>query len=366
MGRGRILDNAISRRQFLAGAGVTLGAAALTLANTQCDSALIRRVAQSKTATPPRHSAWVWQFSVDGSAATIAAKLAQSNMSVLVKTHDGIDWMSKYDHAPGAITGPAQVANVASIFERTGVPFHAWSVIKGIDPVREAQMAADVLAAGARSLVLDLEGYAGFWVGSTAAAQKFGEELRRRVPTDRVDISIDARPWRLADVPIPEFVEFTDGIWPQLYWESFDTIDNVNGFRLMGYPPGPDGITPRFLVDAAQRVLTGYDRWIVPIGQGASSDQYAWPLFAHRAWELGMPAVSAWRFGVTPTATLGYLASNPPGEEPFVPPAAMQSPTPTGTPAPGSPTPTPIVPTNTPRPTRTPSPTGTASATPGV
>ena len=153
---GAMFDRAMNRRQFLATAGVTAGAAALTLANTQCDSALVRRLQQDKTASPPRHRAWVWQFSADGAPDQIAAKVAADSCAVMLKTHDGVEWMSTYDHAAGAINGPAQVQVIASLFERAGVPFHAWSVIKGIDPAREAQMAADVLAAGARSLTLDL------------------------------------------------------------------------------------------------------------------------------------------------------------------------------------------------------------------
>jgi len=94
----------------------------------------------------------VWQFSADGRPEQIAARLAADSCAVMMKTHDGLAWMSTYDHAAGAISGPAQVQTIASIFERAGVPFHAWSVIKGINPAAEAQMAADVLAAGARSL----------------------------------------------------------------------------------------------------------------------------------------------------------------------------------------------------------------------
>ncbi len=364
MGERRILDLALSRRRFLGTAAVTVGAAAATMA-AQCDSALLRRVAQSKTATPPRHSAWVWQFSVDGPPEGIAASLARQHMAAVVKTHDGLDWMSKYDHHAAAVSGPGQIAAIASMFERSGVPFHAWAVIKGIDPVGEAQMAADVLAAGARSLVLDLEGYAGFWTGSPAAAVRFGQELRARTPNGRVDISIDARPWRLKDVPLPEFMPFIDGIWPQLYWETFDSQDNFNAFRFSGYPPDSDGITPIFLLDVAHRVLAPFDRWIVPIGQGASNDATAWPDFAHRAWELQMPGVSVWRYGVTSQSTLQYLGANPPGREPQAQPHPTKTPTrtPAGTSTPvhtptKTKTPT-ITPTNTQRPTRTPTRTPT-------
>ncbi len=356
---GGILDRIMDRRQFIGAVGVTAGAAALTLANTQCDSALVRKIQQQKTATPPRHRAWVWQFSADGRPEQIAASLAADSCGVMMKTHDGLEWMSTYDHTPDAITGPQQVQTVASIFERNGVPFHAWSVIKGIDPVREAQMAADVLAAGARSLTLDLEGSSGFWVAGAGEAQRFGDELRRLTPFGRVDISIDPRPWRINLVPMNEFVVFTDAILPQLYWDTFDSGPNIDGYRRSGYPP-PNGMSPEFLLDATASVLAQYNRPILPVGQGAAADPATWPRFAHRAWALQMESISVWRYGVTPTQTLRYLGLNPPGQEPQAPPATP-TPQPSATARPNA-TATQAQ-TSTPSPSRTARPTRTPTAT---
>jgi len=354
MDRRGILDHGMSRRRFLQAAAVTAGAAALTLANTQCDPALIRRIQQQKTAMPHRHRAWVWQFASDGRPEQIAANLAANDIAVLLKTHDGIEWMSTYDHSPSAISGPAKVEAVAKLFERAGVPFHAWSVIKGIDPVQEAQMAADVLSAGARSLTLDLEGSSGFWLGSRDDALRFGDELRRRTPFGRVDISIDPRPWRINLVPMDEFVAITDGIWPQLYWDTFDTPGNIDGYHGSGYPTGVNGMTPEFLIDVTAQILAPYQREVIPVGQGAASDPATWPRFAHAAWAADMPQVSIWRYGVTPYETLVYFGDNPPGKEPKAPPATpTPSPTRTHTPSP----------TRTVRATRTPSVTPTPSAT---
>ncbi len=345
----------INRRRFLISASVTAGAAAVTLANTQCDPALIRRIQQAKTATPPKHLVWVWQFSADGSAGQIASSLRAKRLGVIVKTHDGVEWMSKYDHSSDAISGPNQVRKIATQFEQAGVPFHAWAVLKGVNPAQEAQMAADVLAAGARSLVLDLEGSSGFWVGSATDATRFGTELRTRTPFGRVDLSIDARPWRINLVPMPELVAATDGIWPQLYWDTFDTPDNVSRYSSSGYPPPGGSITPSFLMDATSNVLAAYDRPMIPVGQGAASDPSTWPPFAHDAWAAKTPFLSVWRYGVTREETLTYLGNNPPGQEPTAPPPTA---TPTGT---RSPTPSP---TRTVRPTRTPSATHTATPTP--
>src|SRR5574338_398294 len=160
-------DQGFSRRQFLAGMGIVAGAGMLALANTKCSPALVRRLVQAQDAPPRQHGVFVWQFSIDGAIQDIAPSLAQHNLAAIVKTHDGVEWMATYDNAPGAIDGPAQAATVAAIFERLGVPFHAWAVVKGVDPVREAEMAAAGLDAGARSLTLGLECEDGFGVGSS-------------------------------------------------------------------------------------------------------------------------------------------------------------------------------------------------------
>jgi len=306
----------VSRRRFLAALGVIAGAGALTLANTQCAPYVLRRVMQSRTGLPPQHAVWVWQFSIDGPVSQIAPTLADHNLAVVVKTHDGLDWMANYDPVPGAIAGPAQVETMARVFEQYGVPFHAWAVVKGIDPVAEAAMAADVLSAGARSLTLDVESDDGFWMGSGDDALRFGDELRRRSEFARVDVAIDPRPWKMLAAPVAEFATFCDGIRPQLYWDVFNTPDNVNAYTFMGVPPGPDGITPEFLVEATQRLLAPFDRWVVPIAQASQGDVDAWMRFAREAWKRQMPALNVWRYGTADPAILAYLGANPPGQGP--------------------------------------------------
>ncbi len=354
MGSEAVLQQSINRRTFIKAAAVTAGAAAVALGAGECDPAAVRRAQQEKTALPPHHRSWVWQFSTDGSAATIANALSGTGMGVLVKTHDGLEWMSTYDHSAEAVSGPAQVERLARLFERQDVPFHAWSVIKGIDPEREAQMVADVLAAGARSLTLDLEPGSGFWAGDGRQALRFGEALRTLTPFGRVDISIDPRPWRMNLIPLIEFVAFTDGIWPQLYWDTFDTPGNIDGYRNAGYPIGVDGMSPEFLLDATQDLMKQYERPIIPVGQGAALSSNDWARFATRAWELDMPEIAIWRHGVTPSGTFVYLDGSPAGHAPEPPKTPTPSASATRTPKP----------TRTTTPTRTPTPTPSATATP--
>jgi len=162
-----------------------------------------------------------------------------------------------------------------------------------------------------------------------------------------VDLSIDPRPWRINFVPMDAFVAFTDALWPQLYWDTFKTPGNAEGYTNSGYPVTEAGITPEFLLETTARALERYNREVIPVGQGAAGDPATWPRFAHRAWDLRQPTISAWRLGVTRAETLAYLAANPPGPEP-------QAPLPTPTPTQSS-----ASPTNTPKATRTPTPTNT-------
>jgi hypothetical protein len=364
-----ILERALTRRRFIAATAITAGAAAVSLGIGPCDPRLIRKIQQDKSPQAPQHTVWVWQFSSDGGLSAIASALSGTGLGVVVKTHDGTDWMSTYDTSPDAITGAARVATVAQYFESHNVPFHAWCVPKGVDPLKEAAMANDVLNAGARSLVLDVEGSSGFWVGSPDDAQRYGDELRRLSPYGRVDLSIDPRPWRINMVPMTQFVGMTDAIWPQLYWDTFNTPGNADGYTSSGYPPPANTITPEFLLDTTQAVLAPYNRDIIPVGQGAAEDPTTWPRFAHHAWDLKWFMVSDWRFGVTATQILQYLSTNPPGPEPKAPPATA-TPTASSTASPTAsrtgtrtPNPTTTTPTRTPSATRTPLPS-TATSTP--
>jgi hypothetical protein len=360
MGEERILARRVTRRGFLAGtAAATLGGAAITMMGAECTPAIVRRVVQAKTAGPPHHRAWVWQFSLDGDPQQIAANLGANGIGVMLKTHDGLDWMSTFDAHPSAVTGPSQVSTLARMFEAHGVPFHAWCVVKGIDPAAEAKMAADVLAAGARSLTLDLEGGAGFWLGTADDAAKYGSELRARSPYGRVDISIDPRPWRINLVPMAPFIDMCDGISPQCYWDTFNSQSNIDLYRANGYTSS-DGMSPEFLVGATADILAGYDREVIPAGQGASTT-VMFSRFVRAAWNNGMGTTSCWRYGVTPYDTLAYLGQNRAGIAPQPARTPTRTPTKTTTKT-ATRTPTGTA-TRTPTRTSTPSSTATASPT---
>src|SRR5690606_5804145 len=130
-----------SRRQVL-GAAAALGAGAFFLGGSRAT----RRTEAAEAVN--HHLAWVWQFSTDSAPDKIGAKLRDHGMGIILKTHDGVTWMSEYDKSPYAVSGPEQVQTLATYFEEAGVPFHAWCVVHGARPEREAQMAAAVALSG--------------------------------------------------------------------------------------------------------------------------------------------------------------------------------------------------------------------------
>jgi LysM domain len=288
----------ISRRNFLAGVAGVAAASFLGIEARDVLRPVRARAHESCAAADPslRHLAWVWQFNQDGEPEAVAENLAIHDMGVTVKTHDGIDWMSTYDVSSNAITGTYQVERVARTFEDAGVPFHAWALVKGEDPRAEAQLAASVLDAGARSLTLDLEAGYGFYVGNADTAAEFGYEFRRLKPDSQVYLSIDPRPWRAAMVPLAEFASFSNGWMPQVYWESFNSPANLEEYARAGRPT--DAITPEFLLDSSYELLAPYGQPIYPVGQGASMDTSLWQRFVDHSITGGMNLMSVWRYGV--------------------------------------------------------------------
>jgi hypothetical protein len=130
-------------------------------------------------------------------------------------------------------------------------------------------------------------------------------------------------------------------------------------------------------MSATADILAGYDRYVIPAGQGASTTTM-FSRFVRAAWNNGMGTVSCWRYGVTPYDTLAYLGQNhaglapQPARTPTRTPTAGHTKTPTRTPTPtktatGTTTPTRTAttsPTAAPSSTTTPTPTNSPTLTP--
>ncbi len=314
-------SRSLSRRRLLAGLGAAgAGAAVGLIAPRSLFAAGVpdARPAGTEPALParasnePRHLAWVWQFNHDGDPAEIRDTLAAHGLGIVLKTHDGVRWMSHYDKTPTAVSGPRRIEEYAAYFEQGGVPFHAWAVVKGQDPDREARMASDVLNSGARSLFLDLEAHRGFWVGTDDDADRYGEALRRAQPSARLSTSIDPRPWEIERIPLGQFAAFTDEISPQVYWTMFANEANAKKYIDGGIDTRPDLIGPGFILGSAMARLREFGRPIHPIGDGTVRSLHGWQEFIDQSYANEADTLSVWRYGVAERDLWSLLRDTPP------------------------------------------------------
>ncbi|MSP21883.1 MAG: LysM peptidoglycan-binding domain-containing protein [Dehalococcoidia bacterium] len=315
----------IDRRSFLRGAvSVGLAAAAVprgVLAALDPSTSLSTSTARPAYAGAglPTHLAWVWQFNQDGPRAEVRDVLAAHGLGIVIKTHDGPDWMSRYDKSADGITGSRKVEELANFFENAGVPFHAWAVMHGSNPVREAEMAADVLSAGARSLSMDLEPHPGFWRGTPTAAAEFGSALRWRAPSASLITSIDPRPWTIERIPLDQFAAFSDALAPQVYWHVFATPSNVAKYVTAGFDPGPAGMTAKFTMDTAMSSLARFNLPVTPVGDGTAPAMADWREFIDSSFTHdGVESIGVWRYGVAAPALWEMLRDLPPRVSSYV------------------------------------------------
>ena len=271
-----------------------------------------KRALFSKNNSDSKHLAWVWQFQHDGDIELIRDILSEHQLGLVIKTNDGIDWMSSFDTSKDAISGPRSVEKLATFFDNANVPLHAWTVVNGVEPKQEAEMAAMVLNSGAKSLFIDLEPYAGFWNGTTTDAKVYGDQLRQLAPSAHLTTSVDGRPWELPNIPLEEFASFTDAIAPQIYWNLFNTYRNKLMYRESGYNPGSAGITPSFALNSAVESLKKFKLPIHAVGDGTASDINEWYEFINESYVHNIDTLSVWRFGVARNSLWRLLGDSDP------------------------------------------------------
>jgi hypothetical protein len=295
-------------------------AAASLAALTQSIAAPGKARAAAALPDERKHLAWVWQFDEDGSAEDIRRSLAEHGLGIILKTNDGPRWMGRWDKSEDAVKDANRVRRLRDYFESEGVPFHAWCVVTGKDPQAEAEVCAEVLEAGARSLVLDLEpnDKGDYWQGRPRDAYLFGSALRHRQPNAHVVVAPDPRPWQVDAVPLREFADFSNEIAPQAYWKTFNSSANYRLLRERGWDVDA-GVTPELILDVSAATLQPYGLPIRPIGVG-TADVDAWRRFVEHAFRLGMDHVSVWRYGVSNPEVWPLLRELPP-TAPEPPPA---------------------------------------------
>ena len=302
------LSRAVGRRSFLS--SILRGGIGFGMAYSLAPTFVVVSGAGS---APRGHLAWVWQFTEDGEPERVRSVLAANRLGIVLKTHDGTDWMGEFDDSEIPITGPGQISRLARFFEAGGVPFHAWCVVKGLEPEREAAMAAEAVNAGARSLFLDLEPSDGghFWEGTPESALAFGRLFRRLQPGAWLSVAPDPRPWQVEAVPVAEFATFSNEFAPQAYWDQFDNDATKDLLLERGIVAGFEGVTPELTLDLSQASLAPFGLPIRPIGEGASS-MSSWRRFVAGARNLGMGSVSVWRYGTSNPGVWRLLRETPP------------------------------------------------------
>ena len=143
---------------------------------------------------------------------------------VFVKTSDGSKWQGTYDTDRAlAIDGPDSVKRWVQTLEANGLEFHAWCVPKGRDLNAEADLIIQTCQLpGVRSLILDIEPYAGFWEAGPDAIRPFMARIRKNLPgAFHIGMSVDPRARHFNSIFPDQWFPFVDSVHLMIYWESF-------------------------------------------------------------------------------------------------------------------------------------------------
>jgi peptidoglycan hydrolase-like protein with peptidoglycan-binding domain len=184
---------------------------------------------------------WIWELSNSdgGDIAAIAERAHAAGMStVFVKSSDGAT--SRW-----AQFSPQLVASLHA----NGLRACAWQFVYGNDPVGEAALGADAVAAGADCLVIDAETR---YEGRYAAAQQYMAALRAAIGPD-YPLGLTSFPYVDYHPRLPYSVFLGPGgaqaNLPQVYWKAIGgSVDAVSGHtlahnRIYGVPIAPLGQT---------------------------------------------------------------------------------------------------------------------------
>ncbi len=240
-------------------------------------------------ATPYDGKVAVWHWKGDSVAEETVQDIANTLKNwaphvkqVWVKTSDGDNWQGEFDRDRDlAIDNAASVAKWVRILEQNGLEFHAWAVVKGQNVEAEADRLIEVCnVPGVRSMILDVEPYAGFWTVGRDPIRPLMTRVRRGIGGRfHIGMAIDPRPQHRRAIFPEEWLPFINSVHLQLYWNTFQ--------RPM-----------REVLDEGFATWKDYGRPLFPVLPGSAprdeiiaGRQYA--VSAH-----GADGISWWRFGV--------------------------------------------------------------------
>lgn len=218
---------------------------------------------------------------------------------------DGAQWQGYWDTKRAlAIDGPQSIDRWVQTLAKYGIEFHAWCVPKGTHVDAETNIIIQACKRpGVRSLILDVEPYAGFWQGGASGVRPFMTRIRRALPGSfHIGMAVDPRKNHFESIFPREWFPFINSIHPMAYWATFRR-------------------TPEAVLRETYEIWGSYGRPIIPIlDSDADPDDMAAAITLatqrHRA-----AGLSWWRLGtITP---VGWRAINQPisvGSPPSTPP----------------------------------------------
>ncbi|GAB4510374.1 MAG: hypothetical protein OHK0046_07080 [Anaerolineae bacterium] len=227
---------------------------------------------------------WKGQAIPEDTIAEFAANLkrnAPAVSQVWVKVGDGNAWQGRFDSGDMAVNGPADVDRWVQVLAQYGLEFHAWIVLKGVDIDGEADiMIQTCRRPGVKSLILDVEPYAGYWEAGPRPIRPLMTTVRRALGGRfHIGLSIDPRPAHYKSVFPQEWQPFVNSVHPQTYWTSFRRpVDEV--------------------VAEMYSVWGGYGKPIIPALQGVAPVEEQKQALASVVNRYGSKGVSWWRYGV--------------------------------------------------------------------
>lgn len=219
--------------------------------------------------------------------------------SVYVKTHDGDDYMARWDSHPSAVGGPDEIRELIANYGAQGIDVYAWFVPVGLNIERQLHLALEVIDSGVKGFYADLEPFEGFcnqdcWY----LAEHFWKPLREQRPNAQLGVIYDPRTWWLEPSATAAWLSVADVALPMCYWESYA------GQGIFG---DPAGCVNQGYVDLST-LAPGRSLEYVPMLQGDSSPE-RFVAAMDAAVGLGSTRVSVWRRGVVSAETWAAAAN---------------------------------------------------------
>ncbi len=143
---------------------------------------------------------------------------------LLLKTTDGSDWMARFDKKNAlAISGPTSITQWVQVLEANNMTFHAWCVPKGENIEAEADLIIETAnTPGVKSLILDIEPYAGFWRAGRDPIRPFMTRIRRGIGGRvHLGMAMDPRRHHYNSIYPAEWRPFINSLHPMVYWGTF-------------------------------------------------------------------------------------------------------------------------------------------------